>query len=113
MALHHYGKNGNKVPHFSDFLHLKITIHISYKYKQIKVPNLVYFGSPSIASYNDYSTISNDLQILSIFFNLKETPIFAFKGQIFRHQSKFWTIVWLESWLNHRALLSVNFMKML
>ena len=43
MALHHYGKIGNNVPHFSDFLHLKITIHISYKYKEIKVPNLVYF----------------------------------------------------------------------
>ena len=44
MAMHHNGKNGNNVPHFSDFLHLKITIHISYKYKQIKVPNLVFFG---------------------------------------------------------------------
>ena len=43
MALHHYGKIGNNVPHFSDFLHLKITIHISYTYKQIKVPNRVYF----------------------------------------------------------------------
>ena len=63
MALHHYGKIGNDVPHFSDFLHLKITIQISYKFKQIKVPNLVYFGSPSIASYNDYSTISINLQI--------------------------------------------------
>ena len=58
MALHHDGKNDNNVPHFSDFLHLKTMIHISYKYKQINVPNLVYFGSPSIASYNDYSTIS-------------------------------------------------------
>ena len=43
-------KIGNNVPHFSDFLHLKITIRISYKYKQINVPKLVYFGSPSIAS---------------------------------------------------------------
>ena len=50
MALHHYVKNGNNVPHFSDFLHLKITMHISYKYKPRKVHNLVYFGSPSIAS---------------------------------------------------------------
>ena len=49
MALHHYRKIGNSVPLFSDFLHLKITIHISYKYKQINVYNLVYFGSPSIA----------------------------------------------------------------
>ena len=53
MALHHNGKIGNNVPHFSDILHLKLAIHISHKYKQIKVPNLVYFGSPSIASYND------------------------------------------------------------
>ena len=63
MTLHHYGKNVNNVPHFLDFLHLKITIYISYKCKQIKVSNLVYFGSPSIASYNDYSTISINLQI--------------------------------------------------
>ena len=63
MALHNNGKIGNNVPHFSDLLHLKITIHISYKYKQIKVPNLVYFGSPTIASYNNYSTISINLQI--------------------------------------------------
>ena len=61
MAFHHYGKIGNNVPHFSDVLHLKITINITYKYKQIKVPNLVYFGSPSIASYKDYSTISINL----------------------------------------------------
>ena len=87
MALHHYRKIGNNIPHFSDFLHLKITIHISYKYKQIKVPNLVYFGSPNIASYNDYSTMSINLQIESIFFNWMVTPIFAVKGQIFRHQS--------------------------
>ena len=63
MALDYYVKIGNNVPHFSDFLHLKITIHISYKHKQIKVPNLVYFGSPSITSYNDYNSISNYLQI--------------------------------------------------
>ena len=62
MLLHHYGKIGNNVTHVSDFLHLKITIHISYKYKQIKVPNLVYFESPSTASYNDYNTISINLQ---------------------------------------------------
>ena len=46
-----------------DFSRLKITIRIAYKYKQINVPNLVYFGSPSIASYNDYSTISINLHI--------------------------------------------------
>ena len=62
MELHLYRKIGNNVPHFTDFF-LKITSHISYKYKQIKVPNLVYFGSPSIASYNDYCTISINLQI--------------------------------------------------
>ena len=56
MSLHCYGI-GNNVPHFSDFSRLKITIRIAYKYKQINVPNLVYFGSPSIASYNNYSTI--------------------------------------------------------
>ena len=33
MPLHCYGKNGNNVPHFLDFLHLKITIRISYKYR--------------------------------------------------------------------------------
>ena len=63
MSLHCYGKIGNNVPHFLDFSHLKITIRIAYKYKQINVPNLVYFGSPSIASYNDYSTISINLYI--------------------------------------------------
>ena len=41
MSLHCYGKIGNNVPHFSDFSHLKITIRIAYKYKQINVPNLV------------------------------------------------------------------------
>ena len=58
MSLHCYGKIGNNDPHFSDFLHLKITIRISYRYKEVKVPNLVYFGSPDIASYNDYNTVS-------------------------------------------------------
>ena len=38
MPLHCYGKIGNNVPHFSDFSHLKITIRIAYKYKQINVP---------------------------------------------------------------------------
>ena len=65
MASHHYRKIGNNVPiFFSDFLHLKITIHISYKYKQIKVPNLVYLEvQASIASYNNYSTIFINIQI--------------------------------------------------
>ena len=48
---------------FSDFLHLKIMIPISYKDKQVKVPNLVYFKSLSIASYNNYSTIIINVQI--------------------------------------------------
>ena len=42
-SLHCYVKIGNNVPHFSDFPHLKITIRIAYKYKQVNVPNLVYF----------------------------------------------------------------------
>ena len=87
MSLHCYGKIGNNVPHFSDFSRLKITIRIAYRYKKINVPNLVYFGSPSIASYNDYSTISINLYTKSIFFNSVVTPIFALKGQIFGYQS--------------------------
>ena len=63
MSFYCYGKIGNNVPNFSDCLHLKITIRISYKYKQIKVPNLVYFESPSIASYNDNSILSINLQV--------------------------------------------------
>ena len=63
MSLQSYGNIGKNIPHFSDFSHLKITIYIAYKYKQINVPNLVYFGSPSIASYSDYSTISINLYI--------------------------------------------------
>ena len=62
MSLHCYRNIGNSVPHVLDFLHLKITIRLFYKYKQIKIPNLVYFRSQSIASYND-CTISINLQI--------------------------------------------------
>ena len=43
MSLHCKGKNCKKNPNFSDILHLKITIRISYKYKHVEVPNLVYF----------------------------------------------------------------------
>ena len=43
MTLHCYGKIRKNVPHFSNFSHLKITIRKAYKYKQINVPNLVYF----------------------------------------------------------------------
>ena len=63
ISFHCYGKLCNNIPHFSDFPHLKIVIRIAYKYKQINVPNLVYFGSPGIASYNDYTLISNNLHI--------------------------------------------------
>ena len=63
MLLHCYGKIGNNFPHFSDFIHLKITIRISNRYKQVKVPNLIYFGCPSTASFNNYSTIFINLQI--------------------------------------------------
>ena len=87
MLLHRYGKNGNSVPHFSDFLYLKITIRISYKYIQVKVPSQVYFGSPSIALFNDNRTISIFDQILLIFFNWEVTPILALKGLVSRHQS--------------------------
>ena len=64
MSLQPYGKNGKNVPIFLDFFVIK------NKYKQVKVPNLVYFGSPSIA-----------------LFNWEVTPIFALKGSVFRHQS--------------------------
>ena len=57
-------KNGKNVYHFLDFLHLKnYVFRYFYKYKQVNVPNLVYFGSPSIASYTDYSTVTINLQI--------------------------------------------------
>ena len=57
MALHRDGKNGNYIPHLSDFLKLKITIRISYKCKHVKVPNWVYFGSPSTVLSNTNRTI--------------------------------------------------------
>ena len=39
------------------------------------MPNLVYFGSPSIALSNGKRTISIYDQIVLIFFNLEVTPI--------------------------------------
>ena len=48
-----------------------------YKYKQVKVPNLVYFWSPSIALFNSNRTISINDQILLILFNWEVTAIFA------------------------------------
>ena len=60
---------------------------MSYKYRQAKVPNQVYFGSPSIALFNGNRTISICDQILKIFLNWEVAPIFALKGSVSRHQS--------------------------
>ena len=57
------------------------------KYPNVKVPNLVYFGSPSIALFNGNRTISRYDQILLIFLIRAVTPIFALKGSVFRHQT--------------------------
>ena len=57
MALHRDVKNGNISSHFSDFFRLKITIRISYECKHVKVPNVVYFGSPNTALSNTNRTI--------------------------------------------------------
>ena len=83
MALHRDGKNGNNNPHFSDFLKLKITICISYKCKHVKVPNLVYFGSPStvlskvqFAWPKIHACIFTGMQIILIGLNL---PLSKFK----------------------------------
>ena len=77
MALHCDGKMAKIVLIFSDFFKLKITIRISYKCKHVKVPNLVYFGSPSTALSNTNRTIFIYEKVLSIFLNWKVTPIFA------------------------------------
>ena len=79
MALHRDGKNDNYSPQLSDFLNLKMTIRISYKCKHVKVPNLVYFGSPSTVLSNANRTIFTYDKVLSIFLNWKVTPIFALK----------------------------------
>ena len=62
---------------------------LCFRFTDSKIPLLSKskIGSPSIASYNYYSTIFINLQIKSIFFNWQMTPIFALKGQLFRHQS--------------------------
>ena len=57
-------KNGNNIPHFSDFFFV--------------IKN--YFGSPSIALFNGNRTISVYDQILLIIFNWEVTPIFDKKG---------------------------------
>ena len=111
MALHHDGKNENNSPHFSDFLKLKMTIHISYKCKHVKVPNLVYFGSASTVLSNTNRTIFTYDKVLSIFLNCKGTPFFALKRSIFRRKSKFRILVCLVLLHNHRGTLSVNFTK--
>ena len=88
MPLNRDGKNGNNNTHFSDFFKLKITICISYKCKHVKVPNLVYFGSPSTILSNTDHTIFIYDKVLSIFLNWKVTPIFALKWSIFRRQKQ-------------------------
>ena len=87
MALHRDVKNGNNGSHFSDFFKLKITIRISYECKHVKVPNLIYFGSPSTALSNTNRTIFIYDKVLSIFLNWKVTPIFALKWSILRHKA--------------------------
>ena len=89
MALHRDRKNDNNGPQLSDFLKLKMTIRISYKCKHVKVPNLVYFGSPGTVLSNTNHTIFTYDRVLSIFLNWKVTPIFALKWSIFRRKSKF------------------------
>ena len=79
MALHRDGKNDNNSPQLSDFLKLKITIRISYKFKHVKVPNLVYFGSPSTVLSNTNRTIITYDKVLSLFLNWKVTQMFALK----------------------------------
>ena len=111
MALHREGKNDNNSPHFSDFFKLKMTIRISYKCKHVKVPDLVYFGSPRTVLSNTNRTIFTYDKVLSIFLNWKVTPIFALKWSIFRRKSKFRIIVCFVLWCNHRGTLSVNFTK--
>ena len=111
MALHRDGKNDNSSPHFSDFFKLKMTIRISYKCKHVKVLNLVYFGSPSTVLSITNRTIFTYDKVLSIFLIWKVTPIFALKWSIFCSKSKFWILVCLVLWRNHRGTLFVNFTK--
>ena len=111
MALHSDGKKDNKNPQLSDFLKLKMTIRISYKCKHVKVPNLVYFESPSTVLSNTNRTIFTYDKVLSIFLNWKVTPSFALKWSICRRKSKFRILVCLVLWSNHRGALSVNFTK--
>ena len=111
MALHRDGKNDNNSPQLSDFFKLKMTIRISYKCKHVKVPNLVYFGSPSTVLSNTNRTIFTYDKVLSIFLNWKVTPMFAFKWSIFRRKSKFRIRVCLVLWRNHQGALFVNFTK--
>ena len=75
MALHRDGKMTIIVLNYRIFL----KIRISYKCKNVKVPNLVYFGSPSTVLSNTNRTIFTYDKVLSIFLNWKVTPIFALK----------------------------------
>ena len=72
---------------FRIFFKLKITISISYDCKHVKVPDVVYFGSPSTALSNTNRTIFIYDKVLSIFLNWKVTPIFAFKWSILHHKA--------------------------
>ena len=80
MSLYSYKNNGKNVPNFQKKINKKVTIRISYKYKQVHLHNLVYFESPSIALFHGNRTISINDQILLIFFNWEVTPIFALIG---------------------------------
>ena len=55
---------------------------MSNKCKHVKIPNLVYFGSPSTSLSNTNRTIFIYDKLLSIFLNWKVTPIFALKLSI-------------------------------
>ena len=95
MAFHRDGKNDNNSHQLSDFFKLQMTIRISYKCKHVKVPNFVYFGSPSTVLSNTNHTIFTYDKVLSIFLNWKVTQIFALKWSISRRKSKFRILVCL------------------
>ena len=111
MALHRDAKMTIIVLNYRIFLNKKMTIRFSYKRKHVKVPNLVYFGSPSTVLSNTNRTIFTYDKVLSIFLNWKGTPILALKWSIFRLESEFRILVCLVLWRNHRGALSVNFTK--
>ena len=79
--------------------------------QHVKVPNLVYFGSPSTALSNTNRMIFIYDKVLSIFLNWKMTPIFALKWSVLRRKAIFQISVCLVLWRDHRGTLSVNFTK--